>query len=153
MGQPFCFRGNYNINILLTLIIEYAVVYVICFNAVAFQTAPARLTESVIYHFLLFPWRTKGYWSVGFMSLGKQTPRWIVTHKLVANISSTQKEDVCILTKFLCWLYQVTTEDWETTEESLQDIDLQVWAMSLSQLSLLYSSLVARLSVGPPALP
>ena len=33
--------------------IEYAVV--ICFNAVAFQIAPARPTESIIYHFLLFP--------------------------------------------------------------------------------------------------
>ena len=44
-------------------------------------------------------------------------------------------------------------EAWETTEESLQDIDLQVWVMSLSQLSLLDGSLVARSSVGPPALP
>ena len=47
--------------------------------------------------------------------------------------SSTKREDVCILTKFHRWLCQATTEAWETTGESLENIDSQVWAMSLSQ--------------------
>ena len=43
---------------------------------------------------LLFHRRIKGYWSVAFMSLGKQTSRWIVTHELAANILSIQRADV-----------------------------------------------------------
>ena len=207
----------------------------ICFTAIAFQFASAHPTESVIHHYLLFLWRIKGYWSVGFVLLGEQTlplnrqtwacskhfvnaegrqlysdeipsltlpsnnrslgnnwkkPRryWLASlgdkpvtctslrslhglsrvanfpfslgqnpptlrlkspgevGVLVETISGTSEEtlvDVWTLTKFHCWLYQATTKAWETTEESLEDIDLQVWAMSLSQLSLLYGSLVA----------
>ena len=77
------------------------------------------------------------------MSLGKQTSHRIVTHEVVASILAMQREDICIPTNFHCRHYQATTEAWVTTGESLKDINSQVWAMSLSQLSLLYGSLGA----------
>ena len=69
------------------------------------------------------------------MSLGEQTSCYIVTRELVANVLSMQRADVYIQMKFHRYLYQATTEARATAEESLQHIDLQVWAMNLSQLS------------------
>ena len=45
-------------------------------------------------------------------------PRCIVTDKLIANISSTQREDICILMKFQRWLYQATKEAWEQLKKA-----------------------------------
>ena len=83
---------------------EYAVA--ICFNAAALWTAPERPTESAIYSVSLFTWRMKDYWSVGFLSLGKHTFRWIDAHKFVTSILSTQRVDIYILVKFHRYLCQ-----------------------------------------------
>ena len=104
------------------------------FHCCCIPGCPTRSKGEHHLSLLLFVWRTKGYWSVGFMSLGKQTCHWIVTHKFLANVKflSTQRADVCIVTKFH-WLVIFIKQHLKLMQQpqksSKKAIDLQ---MSLS---------------------
>ena len=119
------------------------------FQCCSFPDCFSTSNMSVIYHFA-FPMKNKKLLKHWVHVIRRANPplnrhtRTCSKHFVNAEGRRLYSDEVPSLT---------TTEAWETTEESLQDIDLQVWAMSLSQLSLLYGSLVARSSVGPPVLP